>query len=398
MPSRSTAPAHSRNAGQGAAPPLTAAAAATAEPTAASTYAAGLSAPKNLVFSASWGSAGLVQGTVGCPDSLDWRVLGGVTAVKDQGACGASWAFAPAAALEGAHFAATGKLVDVSVAQLVDCTYPGWNPCAGGWPADAYAKAEELGCVAGAGGYPYNPKNRTGLCEFKPERAEVLVDGYTEDITTEADMLKVVCNQLVVVAVYASYAFITYKSGVFTGPCEPANSPGGMWLVVTFVGYGTENTTGLPYWLVKNSLGTGWGDKGYMKLVRGRAACGILEFEVTFPTVTGVPPPNDPGVRPPADPPLPTNASCPPTYKAQSSDTAAKIAAKFNVDVLASSPPTSRRSKTPTPSSPARPSRSRARRSCRRRSTSRRRASAAGRGPTEPLRATSLVASLLHST
>ena len=42
---------------------------------------------------------------------------------------------------------------------------------------------------------------------------------------------------------------------------------------VAIVGYGTEGTT--DYWVVKNSYGLYWGEKGYFRIVRGRNSCGI---------------------------------------------------------------------------------------------------------------------------
>jgi len=46
--------------------------------------------------------------------SIDWRELGGVNDVQDQGKCGSCWAFSTTAAMEGNHFARTGELVKLS--------------------------------------------------------------------------------------------------------------------------------------------------------------------------------------------------------------------------------------------------------------------------------------------
>lgn len=38
---------------------------------------------------------------------------------------------------------------------------------------------------------------------------------------------------------------------------------------------GFNNTHYPPYWIIKNSWGTWWGENGYMRLEKDKNACGI---------------------------------------------------------------------------------------------------------------------------
>ena len=55
------------------------------------------------------------------------------------------------------------------------------------------------------------------------------------------------------------------------------------------MGYGTEN--GVDYWLLKNSWGDWWGEKGFIKVKRG--TCGIKENSCTSTTCVATEGPAD---------------------------------------------------------------------------------------------------------
>lgn len=65
-----------------------------------------------------------------------------------------------------------------------------------------------------------------------------------------------------------SSRFLTYKSGVIkSDECNKVPNH-----AVVVVGYTPE------YWIVKNSWGEHWGDKGYAKISRGHDTCGISSY------------------------------------------------------------------------------------------------------------------------
>ncbi|EDV20305.1 uncharacterized protein TRIADDRAFT_61245 [Trichoplax adhaerens] len=204
------------------------------------------------------------------PQSFDWRSKGAVTAVKDQKRCGACWAFATTGNIEGQWYLNKGKLYSLSEQELVDCDKID-EGCKGGLPLNAYHSImNRLGGLETEKDYPYVAKN--GKCKLNKSEEVVYINSSVKVSTNETDLAAWLVAHGPVAIGINSVNMLHYKGGI----AHPTNKDCNPKLLdhgVLIVGYGEEKST--PYWIIKNSWGTDWGEKGYYRVVRGIGACGL---------------------------------------------------------------------------------------------------------------------------
>ena len=58
-------------------------------------------------------------------------------------------------------------------------------------------------------------------------------------------------------------------------------STSGINHAVLLVGYGVDATTGMKYWIIRNTWGKNWGENGYFRIRRGNGTCGVNFYIIT---------------------------------------------------------------------------------------------------------------------
>jgi C1A family cysteine protease len=213
--------------------------------------------------------------------SFDWRSKGIETPVRDQGHCGACWAFSLAGAEESqllikkpGAYSKPGAEVARSVQALVSCDTQ-MKGCDGG---NLDAKYLVNSGLPAESAYPYKSGDgKTRSCgdgavdpNWKAKTESItdwgIVDDNVESIKKALAQYGPVPTTLMVFD-----DFKNYKSGVYT-QTRGSKFLGGH--AVLIVGYDDADQS----LIVKNSWTTGWGDKGYFKIAYSEVTCSLTDL------------------------------------------------------------------------------------------------------------------------
>jgi C1A family cysteine protease len=176
--------------------------------------------------------------------------------VKNQASCGSCWAFAMIGCVEAVH---NGK-VDLSEQELVSCCKSS-SGCNGGYIGSTASWVKTQGGALLEKDYPYTSgSGNNGSCK-NLSGTRYNINGYSNVTSDSAIKAALDSGYTVNTGMKVYQDFYNYKSGVYK--YTTGSYLGGHAVVIC--GY---NDSG-KYWIVKNSWGTGWGEKGYFRIAYG---------------------------------------------------------------------------------------------------------------------------------
>ncbi|XP_078063915.1 cathepsin L-like, partial [Mustelus asterias] len=205
------------------------------------------------------------------PNSKDWRHQGAVTSVKNQGnSCKACWAFAVVSNVESQWAIKTKVLKSLSTQELLDCSDAG--NCSSGYIDLALLSVVKKGLMSEES---YRYKADVEHCHQNQNQVVAKIKRCLRLNPDESEMKQYVSQNGTITTLVNLGGLQHYTNGILRSNC-PTNPTDH---AVMIAGYSVEGN--LPYWIVKNSWGTKWGEKGYVRIYRGENTCGIRKYPMS---------------------------------------------------------------------------------------------------------------------
>jgi hypothetical protein len=246
------------------------------------------------------------------PSVVDWRGTVAVTPVKNQGQCGSCWAFSVAETVESSFnlaAEASGDALELSPQQINSCSTANYG-CNGGNPGPAYEYIESVIGLSNSFYWPYQQsmteQGYTKVCpatklnvfsgpDASLAGAYATVTGWNYvipecstgacDSQDMAGLAAAVAEGPVSICLNAG-VWNDYTGGVLTDAACGSHAADALDHCVQLVGYNANASS--PYWIVRNSWSTTWGQDGYIYLEYPANTCG-LGNEATKPVIGNAP-------------------------------------------------------------------------------------------------------------
>jgi len=131
------------------------------------------------------------------------------------------------------------------------------------------------------GAYSYQGKG--GTCKATASAEKAFVGGWKQ-IGTDEDQIAAALMQYGPLAIGINAGPMQMYHGGIADPWKFLCNPSRLDHGVAIVGFGVES--GKDYWVIRNSWGPSWGEKGYYRIVRGKGACGLNTMVTTATDIT----------------------------------------------------------------------------------------------------------------
>lgn len=272
-------------------------------------YKKGLVKPKDFVPTAPVRD---YTATARKPKSIDWRYTEAVTPIKNQGQCGSCWAFSATEAIESQMILGNGGKVEIALSpqQIASCAPStgsyGCLGCNGGFTEGAYEYVKSAPGLANSFYIPYQQSLTSSEPTMSCPTAKVsAIDGELEQLSggfaslsgyhyavkpctsgscekQDLGALAAALEKTPVSVCVNAGAWNDYVGGVMTSAaCGPM---GAEYQDHCVMATGFNTTAPTPYWIVRNSWASTWGEDGYIYLEMAKNTCGLAD-DVTIPDV-----------------------------------------------------------------------------------------------------------------
>lgn len=226
------------------------------------------------------------------PETFDsrsnWKRCGTLGKVREQGNCASAWALVAAAVFSDRLCIRRLGGGEISAQNILACCKHCGVSCLGGYLTDALIFLAKHGApsrrcqpyelfpcprIQGTLSCPavraVNPRCR-GYCKTNYYKRQPFQDlrrsGWAYSLRNSSDVIRsdIVARGPVAAVIDVYEDLLAYRAGVYrhTAGSLLGQQP------VKIIGWGQEGDT--PYWLVLNTWGVLWGDRGFIKVVRDR--------------------------------------------------------------------------------------------------------------------------------